>query len=291
MNVTQQQVRRRGSSLDESAIRATLNQGLLVKPPQLRNNDFGIDTEKSTFSTRAANEEDSSIGYFPAKPNIEINESISQTASSCYGIVFQATFIILLSMATGFFLTAMTRQYFTMSEDSNLSVKARDHTNLLHLMRERCLMNTTYCPQLPPNQFSADYSAFVEGQRRDEQCYKEAREYDPGCEANCELLFRKMKNETEAQNKVTVACQLGCAYAKHEKTKTSGSLTETNCQFDCRNTVWVALPGKPRKCNYDQGLDLVTTFFESRHGSGVFGVGKACEIGCILGNSRPCPSC
>ncbi|KAH9254676.1 hypothetical protein BASA81_007443 [Batrachochytrium salamandrivorans] len=151
----------------------------------------------------------------------------------------------------------------------------------------KCLENVTSCDKIPLDRFRLEWpDRFLSS-----SSYHQVHDSNPLCTNLCEFLFEKSTTTSgirslDSMHKLTQACQLGCQYASREFT----SLGQTNCQFDCKNTVWVRFPQR-QQCNYHNGLGLATVEFERRFGEGVFGTGKACEAGCILGNSRPCPQC
>lgn len=147
----------------------------------------------------------------------------------------------------------------------------------------KCLENVTRCDKTPLDKFRLEWPDRFLHQAHDAS--------NPLCGTLCAFLFEKSTTTSgirslDSTHKLTQACQIGCQYASRE----FASLGQTNCQFDCKNTVWVRFPQR-QQCNYHNGLGLATVEFERRFGEGVFGTGKACEAGCILGNSRPCPQC
>lgn len=315
MNLTQQpqHVRRRGSSLEEGAIRASLNQGLLKleASSQSKGSNFtGYDSDNEKQDGPNAPAGRSSHNQtLPLAPRRLSVSNISQSAQSTISVTVSSHSddsrylltvrgLVLLMLVANLFGFAFRGVTYILQRQTLDEIRLPEQSSVEDLslslserMEKACLKNSTYCPQLPKNVFTRDWAMKGKSQKGKMLCYTEEDQYTPSCESNCELLFRKNSNNTISSLKIAAACQVGCAYAKREKQDASKGLTAPNCLYDCRNTVWVSLPGKSRKCNYDKGLGLLTTEYERKFGSGVFGASKACEAGCILGNARICQHC
>jgi len=284
--------------LDENAIKSHLLKSELKVPEQSSYN-YDSDEDKAEFHTGTALRSVEVTARRMSNGIIEVAQVAHKRGSDLVNVDSWRTlaFGMLVCSLVGFSFSALFHEnYRGRGGNAGTVIVNNAHSPeetqqlLADVLRNRCIMNSTFCPQIPRKIFVDDWAHMHADFTVKPRCYDESREYDDICTSNCEVLFRKLSNETESFRRVTIACQVGCAYAKREKAAKTMTSASPNCQFDCRNTVWVSFPGK-QKCNYDRGLGLVTTEFEKKYGSGVFGVGKACELGCILGNSRPCPKC
>jgi len=272
MNFTQQQVRRRSSGLDEAAVRQALSQGLL-KPQADQEDPRG---ESADWIT---------VPKAPALKTSPLNEPPVSEFNPWMRLLQLAVF----SMIVGAVVALMFRGSAAWRRSTRINELDSSVTEMHYeKMISACMANATmYCPHFPKGVLQSDYPNRYNhaGREPRPQCYWEEPGINEKCEEACDVLFRKITGETDGAVKVMLACKVGCKYARREH-----AMQNTNCHWDCKNTVWVSVNGKD-KCNYDIGLGIATGEFERTFGTGLFGTGKACEMGCLLGNSRPCPMC
>jgi hypothetical protein len=250
MNIlSHQQVRRRGSSLDEASIKASLQQYQAL---------IEVNKDVETLQLQEKQKE---------KRNSEKNWIyILSTVLICF-LVGNLTSLIV---------------HFCQSPS-----EMGEQTPIISENRfGNCIADANECPFFKHGELDLNWVHRSNSEK--ETCYRELNTINSNCDSTCDMLFQKFVNETEGAAKAATACKLGCTYAIREiENKNEGT---SNCHYNCKRTVWVSFP-KKAQCNYNQGLGLVAFEYEMKWGAGVFGVGKACEIGCILGNSRPCDTC
>jgi len=141
---------------------------------------------------------------------------------------------------------------------------------------QECLGNAWQCPQFPAGQLVADYpDRFV---YKDTLCFHELGIVNPTCRYLCKTLFESF-NVLGWGARVSAACQVGCGYAEQWR-EVKGS---RDCMLSCKDTVWNQ--GPAQACNFQKGLGIEIADLVQ------FGAGKACEIGCSIGNVRPCTLC
>jgi hypothetical protein len=292
MSITQQHVRRRGSSLDENSIRTVLAQQQLFVTSSGNNYEPEEDEDKKFNYGQPF-----VIGTLPDAPIQSKTEALNfKNLEITKGAWKKVLLMMILSAIVGAFFA------FFFGGSSRLEVVVVEETNpqlanqAAQQEKQRksvfaCMVETAECPHLPEKILESDYPLRfqVSGQEKP-RCYTEDSHVNKNCESTCEMLFRKLQTETDGEARAVISCQIGCKYAEREITTKAYSARSPNCHWDCKNTVWTFAMDKT-KCNYGNGLGLATKEFEDIFGSGVFGVGKACEIGCIIGNSRPCATC
>jgi hypothetical protein len=145
-----------------------------------------------------------------------------------------------------------------------------------------CLADSTQCPRYPPGVFEDEYPRRYQTGDNKPSCYIEHNTpMGEVCDDVCRELFETYTQDTTWGVKVTKACRIGCGYADISN---SGGDSAESCMKACKNTVWHYKAGM-QKCNWMNGLGIAV--FEMTE----FGAGKACEMGCVIGNERPCLSC
>jgi hypothetical protein len=153
-----------------------------------------------------------------------------------------------------------------------------DGTGIVDL--DACVAESVNCPRYPAGTFAKEWPIrYVTGVDAP-FCYYESNLEVLECKDICIELFETYTAETSWGVKVSQACQIGCGYAAIAM---QNPATGMKCFEACKRTVWHYTDNT--KCNYDQGLGLAV--FEIIQ----FGSGKACELGCIVGNERPCGEC
>merc|ERR1711916_206196 len=93
--------------------------------------------------------------------------------------------------------------------------------------------------------------------------------------AQCPYYPSNQLNQCFSGN-IIPACEIGCSYAA-KYWGTAADLPGANCAQNCQFTVWAFKQGQT-KCNYNNGLGINVPELQN------FGAGKACRIGCVIGN-------
>lgn len=133
-----------------------------------------------------------------------------------------------------------------------------------------CLANLTACPSFAHGQLEQDFPVRFWKTNRG-GCYFEFDSYSANCPEACQAVLVEGSGATglalEAKLVANAACQIGCGFAKSAR---SARGEGRSCVMDCKRAQWPAnAPVVP----------------------GAFTLDKACELGCLVGNERPCPFC
>lgn len=134
----------------------------------------------------------------------------------------------------------------------------------------RCLENATNCPHFDDNQLEHDWPIrFWKSGRGG--CYFEFDTFSASCGDACDSLLVENSGVAgfplQVKHHIAKSCRVGCGYARRMR----GSKVNESCIKDCKRTVWPETP-----------TSMAVEGFSSD---------KACEIGCLIGNERPCPFC
>lgn len=140
---------------------------------------------------------------------------------------------------------------------------------------QSCLAKASSCPFYPNGQLEQDWHIRYLRTGRG-GCYFEFRGVSPSCSDVCDELLMKNSQNPDIALKVTRACKIGCGYAIK-----AFESSRATCARDCKTTAW-HYDTSDNHCMQNHGLGLTIPQFE---------VVKACEIGCLIGNERPCPRC
>jgi hypothetical protein len=161
------------------------------------------------------------------------------------------------------------------TESMFLDHLAESHVREIPHRVRACLSDAFACPLYPPGQLEQDWRVRFQRQERS-GCYFEFKGVRPSCPAVCEELFSRDSLNPDYGIKVAQGCKIGCSYAV--KALQSGKQT---CLRDCKATLWHFDPAD-QQCLGSRGLGLSANGVE---------LDKACEMGCLIGNERPCPHC
>merc|ERR1711916_179997 len=122
-----------------------------------------------------------------------------------------------------------------------------------------CAQDVTVCPTYPPNQTG--------------KCDNSKS----GIVNNCVEIAEAILSGTSYSANTIAAANIGCAYAKNYWQGNPNNLLGNDCAQQCSFTVWT-FQGGNSNCNYNNGLGISVPQLNN------FGAGKACRIGCVIGN-------
>ncbi|KAH9256629.1 hypothetical protein BASA81_005133 [Batrachochytrium salamandrivorans] len=136
-----------------------------------------------------------------------------------------------------------------------------------------CLGNLTTCPSFAAGQLEQDFPVRFWKTNRG-GCYFEFDSYSANCPEACQAVLVEGSGATglalEVKLLANLACQIGCGFAKSAKSASNDGGGGKSCVMDCKRAKWPL------------NVPLVP---------GSFTLDKACELGCLVGNERPCPFC
>merc|ERR1711916_7118 len=152
----------------------------------------------------------------------------------------------------------LVNNVFTLKVGENLRTHL-ENALMAKTPTEDCIDDPTKCPYYPKGQ--------------EKQCSNTKS----GIVSNCNTICREIFRGNSYSGRTIPACEIGCSYAENYFKGNELKLPGSCCLMNCQYTVWTHQAGND-KCNYRNGLGISIPELNN------FGAGKACRMGCVIGN-------